>query len=182
MLLCGGSLGLRASTLRLGREQRRERYPLALRQGSDRLVLRHPDRLKELPAASTPPPLLAHQQLADRHALDLPRGREHDLRRVRLSRGDLALQRGPRKPHSVRALQSKHVLWTRHGGSVHRTSQGQLQRIITTITPDSHPRLQLLLPNGPSPRRPVRPSNPKSYFPLWSDVLNGMGRSGGAET
>ena len=83
----------------------------------DGLALEQSDRLQELAAPGAPPALLAHQQLAHRHALDLPRAREHHLGGVNASGCNLPLQGRPGEPYPVRPLEREHVLRTRRYGS-----------------------------------------------------------------
>ena len=96
---------------------------LALRHRADRLGLRHPHRPEKPAAACAPPPMLAHQQVRDRHALRLPRAVEHNLGRVTSPSSHLALELGARQAYPVGLLERPHVLWRRCcGGCVHRTS------------------------------------------------------------
>ena len=66
---------------RIARQHAREGVALAIGHRADGLRLRHGDRREEPAAASTPPAMLTHQQVADRHALGLPRARRARRRR-----------------------------------------------------------------------------------------------------
>ena len=60
-------------------EQSGQRSALALGHRADGLGLRHGNRREEPAAARAAPPVLTHQEIADRHALRLPGAFEHDL-------------------------------------------------------------------------------------------------------
>src|SRR5919204_1018711 len=96
----GGSRGShpdRAALGVAGRETGNERTPLALREGPDLLVLRNPQGNQQSAAAGATPAPLAHQKIADRHALRLPGALQDHVYDTGLLQRNPSLQLGPRK-------------------------------------------------------------------------------------
>ena len=116
---------------------------------------------EELPAPGAPPALLAHQQLAHRHALDLPRAREHHLGGVDAPGRNLSLQRRPGEPNPVRPLEREHVLRARRYGSVHLHLPGVRQRRQGSVS-GVRPALPAYRRIGPIADAVVRPQTPVS--------------------
>ena len=98
-------------------EDRREHHSLAVRQRPELLVLEEPDADQEPLGALATPALLAHQQVADRHALGLGRRLGDHRGDAGLASGDPALERGAREAHLVRSLQRSQMLRRRLGNS-----------------------------------------------------------------
>ena len=96
---------------------------LAVGHRADGLRLVHRDRREEAAATSAPPSVLAHQQIADRHALRLPGAVEHDVSDGQLAFGHLALELRSCQSNFVGLRQRLHVLrgWSCRD-SAHETS------------------------------------------------------------
>src|SRR5919197_5621007 len=98
---------------------------LAIGHGTDGLVLRHRDALKELAAPRVPPSTLTGEQFGYRHALRLPRRVEDHVGDADLPDRHAALELRARQANGVRPPKGLHVL--RPGGhprvfSGHRSS------------------------------------------------------------
>jgi glyoxylase I family protein len=87
-----------------------QRAALAVGHRTNGLRLRHGNRSEEPSAARAAPPVLAQQQVGDRHALGLPRALEHDVPDSRLPLRDLPLELSPRQAHTIRLGKCAHVL------------------------------------------------------------------------
>ena len=94
--------------------RRGERAALTVGHRADGLRLRHGDRGEEPAAARAAPAMLAQQQVGDRHALGLPRAREHDVAHRGLPFGHLPLELSPGQANPVRLRKCAHML--RRGG------------------------------------------------------------------
>src|SRR3954447_6512758 len=100
----------------------RQRPSLPLGHRPDRLRLGHRDRGQEPAASGAPPPMLAHEQVADGHALRLPGTLEHHARGGGLPVCHLPLQFSPGQADAIGLLQGTHVLRRRRRRRVHWTS------------------------------------------------------------
>src|SRR5262245_11895384 len=87
-----------------------EREPLALGERPDLLVLGNSERDQQPPATSPTPALLAHQQVADRHAVSLPRTAEDHLSGGELARCDSTLHPSPGEAYAIGVLQRLQML------------------------------------------------------------------------
>ena len=84
-----------------------QREALALGECPDLLVLRDAERDQQPPAARPSPALLAHQQVADRHAVCLPGAAEDHLSGRELARGDSTLHPSAGEAYAIRVLQRR---------------------------------------------------------------------------
>src|SRR3954452_20901467 len=117
---------------------------LAVGQRADLLVLRQTQREQDAAAACAAPTPLAHQKIAQRHALGLPRALENDVGdRSRLCR-DTTLELGPRKTHAVGLLKGAQVLWrsNRRGEFAHDPPRNGLG----FARPDNPPSIEAARP------------------------------------
>jgi hypothetical protein len=108
----------------LGGQHSDQRDPLTLGQVHEWLVLANADRDQEPLATGATPSLLAHQQVADLHAVRVPRaGHDHFCNRD-FARCDLTLEACPSETDLVCVLErSKMLLLSAdHGGIAHQTS------------------------------------------------------------
>src|SRR4051794_12661918 len=80
-----------------------QRHPLALGHRADRLALLKSHGGEHPPAAHGAPASLAHEQIGDRHAADLPWVEQDHLRGAHMPVGDAALELGPCMAYPVGA-------------------------------------------------------------------------------
>src|SRR5436305_15134388 len=107
------------------RETCDERASLALGERPDLLVLWNTQCYEQPAAASATPAPLAHEQVADRHALGFPGAFEDHLYDTGLLQRNLSLQLGSSKPNAICLLECPQVLRRRsidRGGVAHETS------------------------------------------------------------
>src|SRR5689334_17535860 len=107
-----------------GREAGGERAALALGEGPYLLVLRNPQRYEQPAAAGATPAPLAHQQVADRHALCFPRAIQDHLYDRGVLQRNPSLELSPGEPNAICLLECAQVLRRNvdRGDAAHETS------------------------------------------------------------